>query len=55
MLHLFHLGPLPFDERLLWLLSAVDPQGAFSHQVLERDLSAGLTAVAAKHGAENSG
>lgn len=53
MLHLFHLGPLPFGERLLWLLSAVDPQGAFSHQALDRDLAAGLTAVAAKHGAEN--
>ena len=53
MLHFFHLGPLTLGEQLLWLLSAVDEQGAFTHPTLERELSAGLAAVAARHGAEN--
>jgi hypothetical protein len=53
MLHLFHLGPLTLGERSLWLLSAVDEEGAFTHPVLEAALPAGVAAVAARHGAEH--
>jgi hypothetical protein len=53
MLHVFHLGALTLAGRLLWLLSAVDEQGAFTHPTLEGELPAGLAAMAARYGAKS--